>query len=207
MSTASLTESERTEMCALMLELGPDAPTLNEGWNVLDLAAHLVTREHDLWAAGGIIWGGPFAVALEWAMDRRRSQGLDRLVATIRQGEPFWWRPLPDGAQLTEYFIHHEDVRRPNGLAPRTDRPDLDRKLSRLVAVSARTMLRKVSSGVTLRSAGETLAEHGAEPRAVLEGPPGELLLYLSGRREAAFVDLSGDADTVAALDQASLGL
>src|SRR5882762_622635 len=37
---------ERRELCDLFLELGPDAPTLCEGWTTLDLAAHLVLREH-----------------------------------------------------------------------------------------------------------------------------------------------------------------
>jgi hypothetical protein len=41
----------------------------------------------------------------------------------------------------------------------------------------------------------------------VLEGPPGELLLYLSGRRQAAVITLGGDADAVAALERASLGV
>ena len=189
-----------------MLKLGPEAPTLNEGWKVLDLAAHLVAREHDIWAAGGIVWGGPFAAVLEMAMNRRRRQGLKELVAKLRRGEPLWWRPVPRGAQLTEYYIHHEDIRRPNGLRPRTDRPDLDQKLGRLVAASAPIMLRRVETGVELRWNGDLLHEHGPEPRAVLEGPPGELLLYLSGRRSPAQVDLGGDATAAAALSSAELG-
>jgi uncharacterized protein (TIGR03085 family) len=206
MSTASLTETERSELCDLMLEVGPAAPTLNEGWQVLDLAAHLVAREHDLWATGGLLLR-PLAGVLDMAMKRRRRRGLDTLVATIRAGEPVWWRLAPRGAQLTEYYIHHEDVRRPNGRGPRRDRPDLDQKLGRLVAASARIMLRRVDSGVELRWNEETFDEHGPEPRAILEGPPGELLLYLSGRRQAAVITLGGDADAVAALESASLGV
>jgi hypothetical protein len=38
---------EREQLCDLFLELGPEAPTLCEGWATLDLAAHLVMREHD----------------------------------------------------------------------------------------------------------------------------------------------------------------
>lgn len=207
MSTASLAEIERSELCDLMLVVGPKAPTLNEGWAVLDLAAHLVAREHDIWAAGGILWGGPFAALLKTAMNQRRRQGLEKLVDKIRGGEPLWWRPVPRGAQLSEYYIHHEDVRRPNGHGPRTDRPDLDKKLGRLVASSARIMLRRVESGVKLMWNDESLHEHGPEPRAVLEGPPGELLLYLSGRRTAAVVRLSGDRQAVAALADAPLGI
>src|SRR5690606_29973845 len=85
MSFADLAAIERTAVCDLMLELGPHAPTLNEGWDVIDLAAHLVIREHDLWAAGGIVLDGLQPV-LDLAMRRRRRQGLERLVAIIRKG-------------------------------------------------------------------------------------------------------------------------
>src|SRR5262249_52743320 len=36
---------ERAELCDLLDELGPDAPTLLDGWTTRDLAAHLVLRE------------------------------------------------------------------------------------------------------------------------------------------------------------------
>ena len=35
-------------------------------------------------------------------------------------------RPL---LNFNEWFVHHEDVRRPDGEGPRTDRPDLDEAL------------------------------------------------------------------------------
>jgi uncharacterized protein (TIGR03083 family) len=41
---ATLAQEERNELCDLMLETGPDAPTLCEGWTTRDLAAHLVIR-------------------------------------------------------------------------------------------------------------------------------------------------------------------
>ena len=37
--------AERTALCDLFLEVGPDAPTLCEGWTTKDLAGHLVIRE------------------------------------------------------------------------------------------------------------------------------------------------------------------
>lgn len=188
-----------------MLEVGPDAPTLNEGWAVLDLAAHLVAREHDLWGGPGLVLGGPLAKLTELARRRRRRQGLERLVAILRRGEPAVFRLAPAGTQLNEFFIHHEDVRRANGLPPRTDRPDLDEALVRLVRGSARLLLRNYDGGVDLIWNGGVIYRRGPEPRAELVGSPGELLLYLSGRREAAEVELGGDPAALAALEQASL--
>ena len=206
MSTASLAERERTELCDLMLEVGPQAATLDEGWAVLDLAAHLVAREHDIWAAGGIVIK-PLAFLMDQAMDRRRRQGLAKLVGIIRKGEPVWYRLVPRGGQLTEYYIHHEDVRRANGFGPRTDRPDLDQKLGRLVRASAKFMLRRTKTGVELRWLDEVLYTHRDEPLAVVSGPPGEILLFLSGRDDAARVEIAGDAAAVAALADAPLGM
>ena len=41
-------------------ETGPDGPTLCEGWQTRDLAAHLVLRERRPDAAAGVM-GGPLA--------------------------------------------------------------------------------------------------------------------------------------------------
>src|SRR5690606_40098085 len=61
--------------------------------------------------------------------------------------------------------------------------------------------------GVDVVCNGGVLYRHGAEPRAVLSGPPGELILYLMGRRSAARVQLSGDSAAVEALEKAKLGI
>ena len=42
----SFARDERIALCDLLDETGPEAPTLCEGWRTLDLAAHLVLREH-----------------------------------------------------------------------------------------------------------------------------------------------------------------
>lgn len=207
MSISSLARLERKELCGLMLEVGPEAPTLNEGWDVLDLASHLVAREHDLWAAPGIVLGGPFATAMDLAMRRRRRQGLEKLVSKLRKGEPPWVRLMPSGVQLNEYYLHHEDVRRANGLEPRNDRPDLDEGLARLLRHSAPVLLRRVEVGVDVVWNGGVLCRSGSEPRAELSGPPGESLLYLSGRRSASRATLGGDPGAAEMLAVADLGI
>jgi len=207
MSMASFARSERHQLCDLMLEVGPDAPTLCDGWNVIDLAAHLVVREHDVWAAPGIVVGGPFRSLLEQAMKRRRTQGLERLVELIRDGAPRIYELLPAGAQLSEYFIHHEDVRRANGRGPRTGLADLDEALARLLRAAGARLLSRVETGVDVVWNGGVLYRHGSDPRAVLSGRPGELLLYLTGRGRAAEVELSGEPAAVAALETARLGV
>jgi hypothetical protein len=58
---------ERRELCDLFGDLGPEAPTLCEGWATMDLAVHLVVRERRPQASPGILLGGPFAKVLERA--------------------------------------------------------------------------------------------------------------------------------------------
>jgi hypothetical protein len=79
--TAPIDVRERLELCDLLLELGPDAPTLCEGWTTADLAAHLVLREH----------------FHRWSDAQRaveKANGLAAMVARLRAGAPLI---RPDG--------------------------------------------------------------------------------------------------------------
>lgn len=190
--TDKLDERERRELCDLVSELGPDAPTLCEGWTTLDLTAHLVLREHFK------RWG-------DVRLAQEKSKGLPTLVGQLRRGAPaFPWRvpflrTLMNG---TEYFIHHEDVRRANGLGPRTDRPDLEAMASRMVGLSGRMLARQMRpSGVELACPDGKLRLYGRRGGgAIITGEATEVLLYLSGRREAAQVSIEGSARALAAL-------
>lgn len=189
--TDPIDERERRELCDLLMQLGPNANTLCEGWTTLDLAAHLVLREH----------------FKRWTAERmavERAKELPMLVARLRGGAPLVpWRVPGIRAALNgaEYFIHHEDVRRANGFGPRTDRPDLEQMAWRLNSFNGRRLARRI------RPYGLELCRPQGEPRRF--GPPGgvtlrgestEILLYVSGRRAAALVTIEGDAEAVAAL-------
>src|SRR5690349_11008507 len=47
--------TERAALCDLLVTVGPDAPTLCEGWTTRDLAAHLAVRDRRPDAAAGIV--------------------------------------------------------------------------------------------------------------------------------------------------------
>ena len=194
MSGAPIDMREREALCDLLAELGPDAPTLCEGWDTADLAAHLVLREH-------------FKRGTDEHMAAEKAKGLPALIDRLRGGAPLLpWRvpglrTLMNGA---EYFIHHEDVRRANGLGRRTDRPDLEALAWRMSGFLGRRAARRIRPyGLELRRPDGEPRRFGAPGGAVLQGEPTELLLYLSGRRDAAEVRLAGDADAVAALRKA----
>jgi uncharacterized protein (TIGR03085 family) len=202
---------ERRELCDLFEELGPDAPTLCEGWDTLDLAAHLVVRERDPRSGPGIIFGGRFARLLDRITEKAKGAGYPAVVEKVRNGPPLGPFVIPGVRKylnLNEYVTHHEDVRRANGLGPRTDRPELQAELWGLLRHGARLMLRKVHGARVLlvRPDGETITV-GKGPDVTLAGEPLELVLYLQGRRGAAVVDVTGDPQAKRAVETADLGI
>jgi uncharacterized protein (TIGR03085 family) len=208
---------EREELCDLLLAEGPDEPTLCTGWTTLDLAAHLVLREHDVRAPLAILGGERFA-GLEDKVRRRRAEaGLPALVETLRAGPPLvpWRLPvLRESLNLVEWFVHHEDVRRagPDPAEPRTDRPDLDAALWGQLRRSARLLARRLKgAGLTLVAPGhgEVTARRArsGQPVVTLTGSPQELVLFLFGRTDVARVERAGPPEGLALLDLAHLGL
>jgi uncharacterized protein (TIGR03085 family) len=206
---------ERLALCDLFESLGPGAPTLIEGWTAQDLAAHLVLRERDRIAGPCIVLPGPFQ---RFAERRRVKAARQRefrwLVAQIRSGPPpglfriGWVRSL---ANLNEFFVHHEDLRRANGLGPRDSlTPALEAALWRNVRRGSRYLSRRLR-GVGLEIAGAGTAERTtvrrARPTARLSGPPGELLLYIFGRQAVAQVEVTGPAAAVATVNRTHFGM
>ena len=204
---------ERAALCALLSRLGPDAPTLIQGWTTDDLAAHLVLREHDPLAAPGLVIPGTWR---RFAERRRRvllRSRYDDLVATIRSGPPVGFFRIPwvrRVANLNEYFVHHEDVRRANRLPPRSNPLALEEALWSNVGVAPGLLTRR-ARGIALQLAWvgtERVVRTGHGRSTVrVTGTPGELLLFLFGRQHAADVVLSGPGDAVASLAHARLGI
>lgn len=203
---------ERQSLCEAMIRVGPNAPTLCEGWTAQDLAVHLVVRERHLLAAAGILLNGPFARILHDTSDRVGRRPFDDLVRTVRQGPPLWMRPADRYVNLVEYFVHHEDVRRANGetaARPAGDTVELQDALWAMLRVSARLATRSLGPvGLTVvRTGGASIIARRGTPSATLSGDPGELTLFLTGRGDAAHVELAGPSEAVDAVRAATFGL
>jgi uncharacterized protein (TIGR03085 family) len=217
----SYSREERLALCALLEKTGPDAPTLCEGWNTGDLAAHLVLRERRPDAAGGVI-GGPLAGYTAKVQSRIRARkSFPDLVRTIRSGPP---RLSPMGipgmderANAVEFFVHHEDIRRAApGWAPRDiSSGESDMLWHRLRM--ARFMLRKAPVGVELArddgiGTGEVSAEgpayritaKNATPAVTVIGTPAELTMWVMGRTTATRVRFDGIEAAVSKLTDAN---
>ncbi|MFC0556056.1 TIGR03085 family metal-binding protein [Planotetraspora thailandica] len=216
----SFVRDERAAICDLLDRLGPDAPTLCEGWTTADLASHLALREQRPDAAGGIALR--FLSGYTATVQDRIKNGkpYSTVVDLVRQGPPVWspYRiPAINAAVNTaELFIHHEDVRRAQpGWEPRTLPPEHEELLWKQLKSGSRLFLRKAPVGIVLRRTAEDRAEAGAGevtakkavPTVVVAGAAPELLLFAFGRQEHARVTYEGDPEAVERLRGARLGM
>ena len=200
-SSRSFVDRERTDLADLMAKLGPDAPTCCAGWTTAHLAAHIVVRDRRPdamagYAAEGAGLGGPLVAWAHRAEEQlRTTTPYATVVARLRSGPPLWlptaWPPVAQAVNVTEFAVHHEDVRRAQpDWAPRDlSRADQDALWSASALYARRGAGRR---GLVLRRTDVPGEERriGAEGRTV-EGEPMELLLWLARRRDVARVTVT----------------
>jgi uncharacterized protein (TIGR03085 family) len=209
MSATDVLMTERADLCDTFDAVGPTAPTLCEGWLAQDLAAHLIVRERHPTASPGILLGGPFRRRTEAMMRKVAAEGFDTMIATLRAGPPWLHRVPMARVNVVEMWVHHEDLRRAQGWTPRPPDPPVDDLLWRSTAASGFMAGRRVR-GVGLELDGgddRRRVLRRSEPRVVVRGAPGEIVLFLYGRKEAAAVELDGPPDGVALVRAARLGI
>lgn len=200
-SPPPLCQRERGALCDLLEELGPDAPTLCEGWRSADLGAHLYVRDRRPDAGPGMAL--KLAPLASWS-DRvqkaaRDTMPWENLIGAVRSGPPPWLRPLDPAINTVEYFVHHEDLRRAQpGWGPRSLAPEDEAELWRhgTGLVKLQGLLTRLWPGH--HPAAARLVPEGSSPVVISQGPgptvkgrPGEIVLWLMGRRQVAQVELS----------------
>jgi uncharacterized protein (TIGR03085 family) len=210
---------ERLALCALLDETGPREPTLCQGWTTLDLAAHLVLREHRPDAGLGVL-GGPLAAHTRSLQRKLTARTPYRqLVQMIRNGpprlSPFGLPGVDERANVVEYFVHHEDVRRAQAdWEPRKLDQGLTEVLWRRLGM-AKFILRKAPVGVELARDDEPeptgpggprvrITAKARTPVVTVTGSPAELTMWTFGRISSARVRLDGSEAAIGALNAAS---
>jgi len=208
--SAQLAQAERAALCDLLLDVGPEAPTLCEGWTAAHMAAHLVLRERRPDVGLGLVLPGPFARHAARATERAARQvPFERLVARIRSGPPRLIRSVDGPMNIVEFFVHLEDVRRAtDGWEPRTGLDDLQDALWPFQKSGTKLRTRRVRD-VELwiaRPGGEPMAVRTGSRQVTATGDPGELTMFFFGRRDQSRVELTGDPDGVAEVRSAPIG-
>lgn len=195
-------------------------------WTAAQLAAHLVLRERSAIELLGRLPNKRMQQIAQREIDNLvAEQPYPQIVAAVDAGPswrdarlplpiaPIWALPaVREKANLIEYLVHHEDIRRAQpDWAPRDLPEDLVAEVWHRLPVSIRLTMRKVPVGVALVWPGHgevctpRARRHGVQVTAT--GEPIELLLFAFGRRNAARVELDGSPDELAALTEAPVGL
>ena len=202
-SAVPVSQSERAALADLLAQLGPDQPTVCEGWTTRDLATHLVVRDRRPDAMPGFVLGGRLASWTERVHGEARSRDYAELVDQVRAGPPAWlptsWSPVDRLLNTAEFVIHHEDARRAQpGWSPRELPAAVQDQLWRTVPVLARgRSAARADGGLFIRRSdvpdgaphSERRLRNGV-PTTTVVGAPLEVLLWVSGRQDVACVDV-----------------
>ena len=215
----TLARTERAALADLLAELGPDQPTLCEGWTTADLLVHLQVRERRPDAVLGMFLPA-LAGRLARVSDEYRRRPWDEQVEALRSGPPAYsplgWGPMDDKANSMEMFIHHEDARRgqPDWQPRQLDEATRDQLIAASTSFLALRGLRKVGVPTTARLTDEPSgtprplvlvatktweAFGGPAGGVVISGGIADILLWLSGR-SAVEIAFDGDPAAVAAV-------
>jgi uncharacterized protein (TIGR03085 family) len=213
MRSTSVAARERAALVELLRALGPDAPTLCEGWTTRDLTAHLLVRERRPDALPGLLFRPLASHTARVQNQLTTSTNWATLIDLFASGPPVLsvFKILDPVASVHEMFVHHEDVRRAQtGWEPRgldaTTTAAVRRRIPMVSRIGMSKSMAALPARLTLRTPdGQTVVEAGNGSPVTVTGPPGELLLFAFGRN-AVRVDFSGDADAVAAVRAAKRG-
>jgi uncharacterized protein (TIGR03085 family) len=211
-SMTSFSALERARLADVLAATDPAAPTLCEGWTARDLAAHVVVRERRPDTGPGLLLR-PLAGWTDHVRRRYARRPYPELIDLIRTGPPalsLFALPGADAAaNLTEHFVHCEDVRRGYGRVPPPElAPGLQDELWRRLVRQSRLMFRRAGTGVVLATPdGRYHVAARGQASVRLIGEPGELLLVAVGRGRAADVRKEGPPEALAALAAAKLSV
>jgi len=191
---------ERRHLAALLRRVGPDAPTLCQGWHTRDLAVHLAIRDARPDAVPGMFSPrlpvlGKHAETVDAEYRQMPWEDLVNLVERPPLHSPGRWSPIDKRMNTGEFFIHHEDVRRaqPQWHA-RQLLNDEQKALWSMLKLAGPALLRKEPESVVLIAAGFGAVRGGkksARRVQIVRGEPAELLLWAFGRREQADVEIT----------------
>ncbi|MCC3279471.1 TIGR03085 family protein [Arthrobacter sp. zg-Y40] len=210
-------EPSREVLAETLLAAGPHAPTLCKGWQTKELAAHLYLREHKLSSAVGLfvkpLAGRADKALAEVAEKASTTESYAKLVRRFRSGPPAYspmhLKSVDNSANLSEYFVHTEDVRRASDRwAPRALDSEYSDALWAELIKRAAILYRGVDLGIVLvRPDGPRHVAKRSPVSVAIVGEPGELLMHAHGRTRHALVMYEGQPDAVALLESAEIGI
>jgi uncharacterized protein (TIGR03085 family) len=209
-----LAQRERRALADRLIAVGPTAPTLCEGWDTRDLAAHLVARDRRVDSLPGLMVPMLSGYTERVRVTTRDHRDYKRLVDLVRNGPlpPVRLPALDERVNGLEYLVHHEDVIRAQpDWKPLVDARRDDDAWARLRPM-AKFIGRPVGVGLVLESRGhDPITAKGPSARTgdvsgTIRGPVVDVVLWAFGRTSVADVEFSGDYQAVTELRATHLG-
>jgi uncharacterized protein (TIGR03083 family) len=193
-------DHERRQSAATLRAVGPNAPTLCDGWRAIDLARHLVmgARLFGLSTLVGnlpmVALAVPIPAFVPGYVNRRNRLApwpWDDLLDRLHHPLPRSWA-LPGVAEwrFMEYWAHHQDVLRPNDRHVESDLAALAESLP--VAVRMEVRWRRVRLAVQPDNApGFTV---GRGRLVTITGSLEDIAMWVLGRRTTTAVTVTPPA-------------
>ena len=194
-------EEERADIHDFLASLEPeqwDVPSLCEGWRVRDVAVHLLVDGpiEEIGVPRALVKAATLRFSVHrvngWWVEHNHDRPTDSVVAAF--GGP--WRPgwvsrrLGPAIGMRATVIHHQDMRRPLGMAREIPEERLRAALDVILTPRGSTNLGSFerSKGVGLRA---TDLDWSWGEGLEVSGPAESILMALAGR-PSALADLSG---------------
>lgn len=210
----TMTQLERTRLIDRLAEVGPDAPTLCEGWQARDLLMHLIKREIIPHAVVGS-WmptriGEAASEKLAHVEDASWEELLDIFTSGRQSLSPLRIGAIDSFVNTLEYVIHTEDINRAQ--TPPIEEAYSDDEQKHIFArLGAMAQVIFARSPVTVRlNAGtfgtkEMFISKRNDSAVTITGEPIELALFCFGRDDAATVGFEGDESDIEAMKASRL--
>jgi hypothetical protein len=193
-------EAERRHLVTTLHSVGPEATILAGDWLASDVARHLAAQDRargpPAWAARRLVLATGLRLTAAY-LDRPAIAALvnagprdwERCITRLERDPPTLLTGAAAPITLWEYFVHHEDIRRPNH-AQTTTAPDLTPVITWLTTYNRRRLerlggaaYRRVAGGRIRRR--RRLSRRRRPQRRLPRGGPGRRPFGRTDRGEA----------------------
>ncbi len=207
----SFAKRERSAICQTLRKLGPDQPTLCQGWSTKDLLVHLIVRENRPDAAVGLFI--PFLSSYTDSVSKKYSEkSFEDLIMIFENGpkspSPFSLPKVDELANTFEFLVHHEDIlRAQDNYQPRKLSEEDAKFVWSRFTKSAVFFMRKIKVGVVAKTDQGIYTLKRGNDVVTISGNLIDLVMFAFGRKNTTEINFEGNPTAVEKLKNSDLSL
>ena len=207
----SFAKRERSAICQTLRKLGPDQPTLCQGWSTKDLLVHLIVRENRPDAAVGLFI--PFLSSYTDSVSKKYSEkSFEDLIMIFENGpkspSPFSLPKVDELANTFEFLVHHEDIlRAQDNYQPRKLSEEDAKFVWSRFTKSAVFFMRKIKIGVVAKTDQGIYTLKRGNDVVTISGNLIDLVMFAFGRKNTTEINFEGNPTAVEKLKNSDLSL